>query len=132
MIGTYGPVTFSASADLLRTFDNLTRSGSARYAEHNTLNGKPRLEFIGSGLDDVSFDMRFDIQYGINPRLEIERLRAIKDTGQFYFLVLAGQPVGRFVIQDIGEDWRHIDGRGRLLVASVNVSMKEYVRGIRG
>lgn len=132
MIGTYGPVTFTASAELLRTFDNLARKSSARYAEHNTLNGKPKLEFIGAGLDSITFDMRFDVQYGINPRLEIERLRAICGTGQVYFMVLAGQPVGRFVITDVGEDWRHLDGRGRLLVAGVSISMKEYVRDSRG
>ena len=132
MIGTYGPVTFTASADLLRTFNNLSRKGPARYAEHNTLNGKPRLEFIGPGLDSITFDMRFDVQYGLNPRQEIERLRTIRDAGEYYSMVLAGQPLGRFVIEDVGEDWRRMDGQGRLLVAGVSVSMKEYVEGDRG
>lgn len=129
MVGTLGPVVFEASADKVRTFFDMTRSGEAKYAEHDRIGQKGLLEFRGPGLDQVSFTMSFNVAFGVNPRREIESLRTLRDTGLAETLILAGEPLGDFVVLSIEETWRRIDNRGNLLVADAAVVVKEYVDG---
>lgn len=127
MIGTFGPVTFVASADILRTLNGFTRKREGRYAVHDVANGKPRLEFTGPGLYEVSFSMRFDAAFGLVPKSELDALAKIRDEGRAEYMIIGRHPIGRFVITGLDEAWTRIDGAGRLLVATVNVSLKEYV-----
>lgn len=123
MIGTYGPVTFIASDDLLRTFNNMQRQRSGRYARHDVIGAKPLLEYTGADLDTVNFDMRFDAFKGVNPREELDALNRI--IGQTHALVLAGRPMGNFVIETVSEDIRRVDNGGRVLIATASVQMLE-------
>lgn len=130
-IGSYGPVTFTASEQQVRTFSGLQIQRKARFARHEVINSKPLLEHTGDDLDAVSFSMRFDIALGVNPRTEMAALAAIKEAGEAYPLVIGGTVLADYVITDLSEEWRRIDGRGNVLVASVNVQLLEYVGAIR-
>lgn len=125
MIGTLGNAVFQASADKVYTFFGLGRSSNARYEEHAVIAQKPVLELIGPGLEQISFSMRFDVALGINPIEEINRLREARDTGAVLPLTIGGNFLGDWVIEGISEDWRNIDSQGKLLVAIVQVSIKE-------
>ena len=126
MIGTLGPVVFEASSDLVRTFSDLSRSGQADWQEHKRIGRKGLLEFAGPGLEEISFSMRFDVFLGLNPRKEIDGLRELRDTGEVCTLILAGQPLGDFALTSLSESWGRVDHRGNLLMAEVQVSLKEY------
>lgn len=132
MIATYGPVTFVASDTLLRTFSNLQRTRRARYARHEVIGHKPLIEFTGDDIDAVNFDMRFDVFHGVDPVAEMERLSLIRENGETWPLVIAGRFISDFVITEIGEDWRRLDGRGRVIVSSVSVQMLEDAGVSRG
>lgn len=129
-IGTLGNIAFETSSNKIRTFDNFKLKNSARFATHDIMNQKPVTEYIGLGLDSISFSMRFDIMLGVSPADEIKALRAIRDKGEAVELVIGGQPVNEnlWVILDISEDWNKIDNRGSIIIASVNVTLQEYVR----
>lgn len=130
-IGSFGPVTFTASEQQVRTFSGFQRQRKARFARHDVINSKPLIEYTGDDLDTVSLDMRFDVALGVNPRTELETLSAIKEAGEAYPLVIGGTVLADYVITDMSEDWRRIDGRGNVLIASVNVQLLEYVGTIR-
>ena len=94
MIGTLGDVVFETSSEKIRTFDGMKRSGSARWATHDIMAHKPVLEFLGSGMEQISFSMRFDVSLGINPAAELETLRGLRDAGEASQLILNGKPIG--------------------------------------
>lgn len=126
MIGTFGPVVFTSSTNAVRTFSNLERSKSYRFAQHNVLIGKPRLEAIAPDLDTISFNMRFDLALGIDPASELIKLGGIIEAGAPQALVVGDNMLGLFVVEKLSEDWRRIDGRGQIIVASVSLQLKEY------
>ena len=127
MIGTFGPVTFTSSTNRVRTFNGLQRQKGYRFAQHNVVAGKPKLEAIAPDLDVVSFSMRFDLGLGVIPEDEIQRLVDILDSGEAYQLVVGGEPLGLYVIESLSENRDKHDGRGLLLVASVDLQLKEYI-----
>lgn len=127
MIGTYGTITFEASADKIRTWDQFGRKGKARFAQHDVLDKKPRLQFTGLDLEEIGLSIRLDIALGVNPLAEINSLREMRDNGEEQSLMINGRPLGKFVLEDISEDWSQTDSAGRLLAAEVSLKLKEYV-----
>ena len=65
-------------------FRGLGRSAPGRYQQHDVVGQKPVLEFIGPGLEQISFDMRFDVGLGINPIAEIDKLARSPRCGHHY------------------------------------------------
>jgi len=126
-LGSFGNIVFETSADLIRTWQQMSRKGSARFAEHVVAEGKPRLEFLGPGLEELTLAVRLDAQLGLDPASELESMRAVRDFGEEQSLVVGGMVIGKFVLEEIGEEHRRHDGRGRLLLAEATLKLKEYV-----
>lgn len=129
MIGTLGTITFKVSADTIRTFTNLSRTGSARFQQHDVIGQKPVLEFIGPDLDAVTLPVRLDVKYGIKPLAEIDSMREAMTTGERLSFLVGGKFLGDFVIESIADTWETTDNRGNLLKATVSLSLKESVDG---
>ena len=129
MIGSFGKIVFEVSRDLVRTFDAFKRKGSATFAEHLVLEGKPRLQHTGSELDRVSFTVRLDTSLGVDPAQEIQKFREIKDTGNPQKMIIGGWVFGDFVLVSLEDNWTRIDGKGRLMTADVNIELKEAPHG---
>lgn len=129
-LGNFGEIVFEASAQTVRNWQKLQRKGSARFAEHKVLGAKPRLEFLGEGLDTVSLQIRLDHQLGLDPIAEIDALRAIKAAGQEKQLILGGNVFGKFVLVDLVEDHQRHGAGGLLLMADVSLELKEYADGV--
>lgn len=127
-IGSFGNIVFEVSSDKKRTFDELNRSGSARIALHNRQGLKELPEFLGPGAETISFSMRISAYDGINPKEELETLRAYRDTGTAVLFVLNGEPVGDgyWLIESISEEHPVIDNKGRTVVATCSVTIREY------
>lgn len=125
-IGTFGEVVFEASAERVRTWQSFQRANSARVTAHEVLEEKPRLEFLGPGLDEITLQVRLDVSFGIDPSTEIDILRDVRDKGAAKLLVIGGKNIGRFALESIEEEWRTIDHAGRLIQAVVTLKLKEY------
>jgi hypothetical protein len=129
MIGSFGPIVFETSTNRIRTFDNFQRSGSVRWATHELMGRKPVREFLGPGVEQISFTIRLDVALGINPANDLAVLRIMRDEGMDFPLILNGRPLtigSTWVIESMNETWLHIDNRGRLLVAEVELTLSEY------
>jgi hypothetical protein len=53
----------------------------------------------------------------------------MRDEGMDFPLILNGRPLtigSTWVIESMNETWLHIDNRGRLLVAEVELTLSEY------
>ncbi len=125
-IGTYGSVTFESSTARVRTFTDVSRQGSGRWATHDVAGLKPALEFIGPGLEEISMEIKLSVSLGVNPSAEIDKLRAMRDSGKYDTLILAGKPVGKYALESVSEKWDQVDNGGRILGATVSLKLKEY------
>ncbi|NLT94874.1 MAG: phage tail protein [Clostridia bacterium] len=129
MIGSFGPVVFETSTKRIRTFDDFKRSGSARWATHELMGRKPLREFLGPGLEQISFTIRLDVSLGVNPAHELTVLRLMRDQGMAFPLILEGRPLivgSSWVIESMNETWLRVDNRGRLLAVEVELTLSEY------
>lgn len=113
-------------------FDGFQRDGAGRWATHEIIgqDRKPLLEFIGPDLEQISFSIFLSATLGLNPEEELQKLRALRDGGAVCDFVLGSQLVNgnQWVITKVSEAHKTFDGSGSLLVASVNVSLTEYVK----
>ena len=125
MIGALGNIAFEASDKRIRTFRDFQRKRTVKFAEHLVLDGKPKLQYVGEGLDEISFACAFSVFLGANPTDEIQALEKLNGAPQK--LVVGPVVFGDFVVEQVDEDWKRHDGRGRLLDAVVNLTLKEYV-----
>lgn len=129
MIGSFGPLIFIASADKIRTFSGFRRDTNTRWATHDIHLRHPVPEYLGPGLDTISFEMRFDVRYGMNPRTELTRLLVMCRDGKPETLVIGGLPMGvnKWVIESVSQTWERLDNKGLVLVGGAQVSLREYV-----
>lgn len=129
MIGALGDVVFITSADTIRTFDSFSRDSAGRWAKHEIIAQKPKTEYIGPDLDTISFNMRFDVMYGMNPRKEMDALVELARSGKAVPLVIGGKGLGvnKWVVKSVSQQWTRVDNRGNVLVGVVHVTLEEYV-----
>lgn len=125
-----GSVVFVVNPKTIRTFNDLTRSSAGRWANHEVIGKKPLSQFLGPGLDTVSFTMRLDVRYGINPRKELDALVELERAGKAMPLIIGGKAlgVGLWKITSLEQNWSSVDNRGNVLAATVNIALEEYVK----
>lgn len=87
-IGNLGPIVFVVSPEAIRTFQEFTRASAGRWAKHEIIGQKPKTQFLGPGLDTISFTMWFDARYGLNPRKELDKLTEIDRAGKALPLIV--------------------------------------------
>ncbi|ABO49752.1 conserved hypothetical protein [Desulforamulus reducens MI-1] len=128
MIGVFGDVVFEVSSRRIRTFDDFSRSITSRWEDHNIVGRKPMPEFVGPTLDTVSFSMRFDAHFGVNPRSEMDKLLIMCRSGEAETLIIGGKPLGvyKWVITDVKQSWSVVDNKGNVIIGVVDVTLKEY------
>lgn len=127
-IGTFAGVTFSVSDKTVKTFNNMKWQVSGKYAEHDRHLKRDLLEFLGPELETISFEMRLSVFLGVTPLTEIIKLRSIIQTGKTDRLVIGGKVYGsyKWTMTEMSVNLERFDNKGNLLVAMVDVTMKEY------
>ncbi|WP_342563190.1 phage tail protein [Paenibacillus sp. FSL R7-0345] len=131
-IGAFGPVIFMVDQekDKILTFQDLTRSSAGRWTQHDILGKKPKKEWLGPGIDSISFTMRLVLSRELNPRAELDRLTELERAGRALPLVIGnkGLGTGLWVITSLSQAWEHIDNRGHVYAATVDIALEEYVK----
>lgn len=125
-LGSLGELPFVCSMEKVRTFSDLSRELSVRWAKHDLIGQKPVLEFIGEDLNAVSLKMRFDVSLGIAPKDGLDRLKRMMDNKLYKTLIIGGENLGRYVIESISEERKYHAGDGLCLVAEATVNLTEW------
>lgn len=126
MIGMFGDVPFSVSSELIQTIQELKRTTSARYTDHETIGTKPKREFLGPGLDELSFSMLLSAFRGASPVKLEEQLRKYCEKGEEQPFILGGKNYGDFCIEQISSAYEVVENHGDVLQAKIDVTLKEY------
>jgi len=124
-IGVLGDIAFEVSEKYINSIIEIKRQSNWKYAEHEIVKGKSRLQRLGRQLDTVTFTGRF-VDYFCNPLSEIKRLKAEAEKKELLALVLGDEVFGDFVIESISETWQETDGVGNPRVIEFEVQLKEY------
>jgi phage protein U len=129
MIGSLGDVVFVVSAETMRTFDDFQRNTESRWGKHDIIGQKPKSEYLGPGLDTISFNVRLDASFGINPRKEMDALVELTRSGKAVPLIIGGKGLGinLWIIKSLSQKWTTVDNRGNVLIGSVDIELEEYV-----
>ncbi|WP_238649766.1 phage tail protein [Paenibacillus piscarius] len=129
-IGSLGPVVFVVAEGAIRTIDEFNRSSSTRWAQHDIIGHKPKKEYLGPGVDSVTFSVRFAAAFGLNPRKELDRLTELDRAGKALPLIIGrkGIGVGLWVITSLSQDWNVLDNMGNIVDAQATITLEEYVK----
>ena len=127
--GAWGDLVFEVSSFRILTFDNYKRKTSHRYVKHDIFNYKPKLESVGNDLEEVELKIKFMTSLGVNPAVEIEKLRAMCRNAETNYLIIGTEVIGGclFVVDEISEEVESWSGTGEIISSTVNVKFKEYV-----
>lgn len=126
-VGSFGESVFQVSSDLLHQLQGVQRTTSARVEKHMVLGHKPRLEFLGPDLESISFNVIFNIAFGVNPKTELFNLRLALSLGQKHNLILGGLNIGTCLLVELAEIWGYTGPGGRLLSAMASLKFEEYM-----
>ncbi len=126
MIGSLGEIVFNVSSRQALTFKDLNIEVSPRWGEHNPVMSIPKQEFIGMGAKSLSLTIDLNVGNKINPQEQYEKLLTSTNAGEVLPFFLGERAIGNFVIANLKIVGKIIDNLGRVLVASVSLSLKEY------
>lgn len=109
----------------LKGFSSFSHERGVNYAQHERINGKPRLQAIGDNLDSISFDMYLHSEF-TNPEADIETLRTAMNERQVLPLILGnGNVLGFFVIPNFSQNNSFTDPLGNLIEVTLNIELLE-------
>lgn len=126
MIGSYAGIVFQTSDQVINTFQGLTRTTTARFADHDVIGTKPKKEFLGPGLMSGSFSMELSSQWGIRPMDIIKKLDRYISTGRESRFILGGHNLGRFVMLSKSEEYGTVTNKGTVISCKIDVELEEY------
>lgn len=69
-VGSLGDITFNVSSRRVLTFDNYSRQGNAKTAEHEIIGEKSNMEYTGLEPDEISFDIELFSQLNVTPETQ--------------------------------------------------------------
>lgn len=122
MFAQLGDIKF----ELITYFNGLNETVSYNYAQHERIENKPILQFMGKNLLEEDIKLNFHRNFCI-PEDEIKKLTDVADNASpLKFIKGNGEYVGVFVIQEIGKTTEQAAPDGTLMSVQVDVRLKEY------
>jgi phage protein U len=130
MIGYFGPdIIFETSDERILSFSGFTRDAAGRWGSHDLIGIKPKSEFIGPGLDTISFTVSLNGNNGVKPREQMDKWLEYTRKGVAETLVIGGKPLGvdKWAVKSVSEVWNTVFKDGELFSGTIEVSLEEYV-----
>ncbi len=110
----------------LLPIESLDERYSYNYAEHQVIEGKPLLQFIGDNLNEANISVRFHFAF-CDPETQFNLLKAEADRHEALpFLFATGKNLGYYVICEISKNTVITADNGRPLCIEARLQLKEY------
>lgn len=132
MIGYFGrDIIFETSDQRILNFANFKREAAGRWASHEVIGKKPITQFVGPGLDTITFTVNLNGNNGVSPREEMNKWLEYARNGEAETLVV-GEPLGvdKWVVKSISQAWDVIFNRGEIFSGKVDVTLEEYISSV--
>lgn len=122
MFAQLGEIKF----ELITYFNGLNETISYNYAEHERIENKPILQFLGKNLQEETLKLNFHRSFCV-PEEELNNLIEVADNATpLKFIKGNGEYVGVFVIEEIGQATEQASPEGDLISVQVDIKLKEY------
>lgn len=122
MFAQLGDIQF----DLITYFDGITDTVTYNYAEHERINNKTLLQFLGENLQEFTIKLNLHSTFCV-PEDEILKIRTEAKLGKpLKFIKGNGEYVGAFVISQIQKTTEQTSPEGDLIAIQVELQLKEY------
>jgi phage protein U len=131
--GIIGNVVFLTASFLgmthVQTYDGLTRKSTARWVDHEIINGPPVSEFTGRSLKDMEFSITLSSTLHFDPLSTYETIEKMQDSGEPQLVFINGKNYGRYTVRSAeGEElyWAY----GRPAVLKIALTLREYISAL--
>lgn len=122
MFAQLGDIKF----ELITYFNGLQERSSYNYAQHDRINNKPVLQFLGKNLQEQDLKLNFHRTF-CTPEDEIKKIRTVADKATpLKFIKGNGEYIGVFVIDEIQSSTEQASSEGDLISIQVDIRIKEY------
>ena len=122
MFAQLGDIQF----DLITYFDGINGTITYNYAEHERINNKTLLQFLGENLQEFTIKLNLHSSFCV-PEEEILKIRTEAKLGKpLKFIKGNGEYVGAFVISQIQKTTEQTSPEGDLIAIQVELQLKEY------
>ena len=122
MFAQLGDIEF----ELITYFNGMNESHSYNYAQHERINQKPALQFLGLNLQEQNIKLNFHTSF-CTPEDEIKKLKDVANLGTpLKFIKGNGDYVGVFVITEIASVTEQATNEGDLISVQVDLKLREY------
>ena len=122
MFSQLGDIEF----ELITYFNGMNESQSYNYAQHERINQKPVLQFLGLNLQEQDIKLNFHASF-CTPEDEIKKLKNVANLGTpLKFIKGNGDYVGVFVITEIASVTEQATNEGDLISVQVDLKLREY------
>lgn len=131
-IGSFGGIVFSVSPSKIKTVRDLSRSGSADIQTHKRHLNVDLPEFVGSGLESISFNIRLSKYLGVsNPKSDLNTIISYEQNGTPKYLVLGTETFGRgkWLVSKHKVTYEHYDASGNAVTIDISLTLTEYPKG---
>ncbi|MCD8207426.1 MAG: phage tail protein [Bacteroidales bacterium] len=126
-IGNFGSkIRFETSDDRILTFNDFQKNVSNRWASHEIINQKPKLQFLGPDSTEVTFTVVLSAELGVSPKDTLKKIEKYVTNGNVEKLVIGNQKIGSFVIEKMSESWDTVFSKGELVKATIDLTLREY------
>lgn len=123
MFAQLGNIKFN----LITYFNGLEIGNKYDYAEHQVIEGKPKLQYTGEALETDSIRLHFHNSF-CDPKEEIKKLKELAKKHQAVpFMFGNGEQKGKFVIEEINSVINQTDKLGNVISIDVFVRLKEWI-----
>jgi len=111
----------------LLPFQALDEKYAYSFAEHQVIEGKPLLQFIGDNLDEANISLRFHFTF-CDPEAQFNLLKAEAARHEALpFLFASGKYLGRYIICEINKTTVMTADNGYPLCIEARLQLKEFV-----
>jgi phage protein U len=122
MFAQLGDIQF----ELITYFNGIEETVSYNYAEHERINNKPVLQFMGQNLQEQDIKLNFHNSFCV-PEDEIKKLKAVANKAEpLKFIKGNGEYVGVFVVSEIVSTTEQTSKEGDLISVQVDLRLREY------
>lgn len=125
ILGAWGDIVFEVSEQTIRGLKDLSRTSTWKYAEHEIVKGKNRLQTLGRQLDEVEIKAVLAHPF-CKPAQDLKKLKEKADAKKAYPLVIGDEYFGEFVLTELSENWLETDSEGHPRVVEISMKLKEY------
>lgn len=127
MFAQLGDIEF----ELITYFSGLNESNTFNYAQHERINNKPILQYLGQNLQEQDIKLNFHASFCV-PEDELKKLKNVAKKGEpLKFIKGNGEYVGVFVITEIVSATEQTSDEGDIIYIQVDLKLREYTGKIK-